>query len=110
MALPLESLGDETWGERFLRARRRSGVRLDRAAELISLVVPTSYGTLVRLEQATEQPRSQRQRLVALLALLVYGIDPQDFGLSKSDLPPAIDEERVADLLKRQKRCTSLAA
>ncbi len=85
-------------------------MRLDDAAKLISQVLPTSYGTLVRLEQATEAPGDLRRRIVALLALIVYGINPADFGLDRKDIPPAIDQDRLADLLKRQKSCSPIAA
>lgn len=104
MALPLRALGDETWGERLGRARGRSGLKLREAAEIASRVWPTTHTSLLRLESLREPPTDQRRRFAALLAVLVYGFNPEDFGLSLSDIPALIDRDRLADLLIRIKR------
>lgn len=97
--LELQLLDEETWGERFGRARARSGLNLRDAATKISTVEPTSYATLARLERLDATPPDLRRRVVAALALLVYGYDPGQFGLSLDDLPRGIDRQALADLL-----------
>jgi hypothetical protein len=50
----------------------------------------TSAGTISRLEQLADAPKSRSQRQLACVALVLYGIDPAPFDLGRRDLPPAI--------------------
>ncbi len=95
--LALARLPEESWGQRFRRARGRRS--LESTADLVSLASPTSHTSLARLEQLDEAPEKGRPRVRAVLALLVYGYDPADFGLSLDDLPRAVDVQRFVALL-----------
>lgn len=95
--LALARLPEETWGERLRRARKRRS--LESTAELVSLAAPTSHTSLARLESLDKAPENRKARARAVLALLVYGFDPADFGLSLDELPRAVDVQRFASLL-----------
>lgn len=110
--LQLRLLGAETWGQRLARARDEAGFNLREAAYLVSHVWPVAHTTLRSLEKLNEvpPPRSRSRRALAVLALLAYGIDPADFGLSLSDLPDGVNRGALADLLKHQKGCFAVTA
>ncbi len=81
------TINDETWGERFHRAYRRGRARhhftyLGVAEAISATGNPVSDQTLLRLEQADEAPRSVSQRKAAYLALVAYGFEPEEFGLT----------------------------
>jgi len=59
-----------------------------------------SYSSVQRLEKLDECPTDPRRRLVAFLTLLLYGFDPQDFGLSTGDLPRALDPKKIASIIR----------
>lgn len=57
-----------------------------------------SRSTLNRLEALAEVPGKGKDRGRAVMALLLYGMDPDDFGLGPDDVPPGIDANRLVDL------------
>ncbi len=100
--LALARLPDESWGQRLRRARGKRS--LEGTAELVSMVNPTSHTSLARLEQLEAVPVKGKQpklRARAVLALLVYGYNLEDFGLSLDDLPRFVDVQRFAELLSQ---------
>jgi hypothetical protein len=98
-AIALSDLGEPTWGERLLLARRRAGVNLAEAAHRVSQAVPVSYGTINRLEAMTSPPLNRKQRMYAILLLLAYSFDPADFGLSVEELPAALNTPAVQEMI-----------
>jgi transcriptional regulator with XRE-family HTH domain len=100
VAVAVQHLGEESWGERVARARSRSRLSLKEAATRVSTLIPASYSTLMRLEAFDGPPTDMKKRAVAYLALIVYGYDPSDFGLSEDDLPRRITAEQVAALTR----------
>ena len=87
-------LEPETWGEQVKRAyltqRDLTGRKYhDIAAEITELGLPCYVNSLQRLEKMETVPQTARQRLIAWLALLVYGFDPADFGIEKATISPA---------------------
>lgn len=64
----------------------------------MSRIEPTSYSTLMRLESFAAPPKDVKRRLIALLALVAYGFDPEEFGLSENDLPRRVTAEDLATL------------
>lgn len=111
------TLGVETWGERVRRAYRRArdtwgdGFNYRSVAEQISLVYPVSMTALQRLEQNEELPKQPRVRIVAFYALLAYGFDPADFGLTDENTPVAnIDLRKTRQLLAPRNRGYAVSA
>lgn len=86
----LRRLGAEPFGQRLARARRASGVELREAAEKISTLMFTSHTRLHQLEKLDTVPSTQQRRALAYLAMLVYGFDPAELGLSEEDLPKGL--------------------
>lgn len=79
-------LDEETWGERLHRAYRRCKARtgliyIDQSAA-ISEFVPVSDQWLIRAEARDDAPTRPKDRQLAYLMLLAYGIEPEDFGLT----------------------------
>lgn len=103
-ALALTAFPVETWGERLRRARGRRA--LEAVATSISHVYVISHTTIARLEKLTDKPTKLKQRRIAVLALLSYGYDPEDFGLSLDDLPSQLDLLGVMDYFRS--RCDDL--
>jgi hypothetical protein len=91
-AAELGELPPEPWGRRLRRAREDVGgyTNVDRAAEKVSRYQLTTGSTLARLEKLDEPPTNRQRRVLATIALIIYGIDPEPFGLGRDDLPPAI--------------------
>lgn len=113
--LPLPGQEPESWGERVSRAyraqRRRTGQHYREVAERISQIHPVLNSQLSRLEDNEDLPPTRNTRLIAFLALIAYGYDPEDFGLNAGNTPVAgYDLKRVVDLLKPESRCTPLSA
>lgn len=101
------TLPPETWGQRFARARRFSGLELRQTSEIISDVLwPVSEATIRRFETLDEAPERARSRALATLTLLAYGIDPSDFDLSVDDLPRGLDRKRLSTRGLRMSRWT----
>jgi hypothetical protein len=84
----------EPWGRRLTRAREDvAGLTLDEAATLAGRWMLTSKATISRLEAQNELPighRSASRRQLAYVLCLAYRVDPADFGLGSSDLPPGL--------------------
>lgn len=92
----LAVLGQETFGQQLRRCRERSGgVSLREAATRVSQFESASRQRLLNLEAMEEAPTDAGRRLVALLAFVVYGYDPEQFGLSWKDLPKRLSKEAV---------------
>ncbi len=91
--LQLDPLPPESWGRRFRRAREDHARLSLQAAEAAvkELGWETSHTTLGRIEKANEVPATKRQRQTAIFALVAYGVDPTDFGLSLNELPDTLN-------------------
>lgn len=92
------TLGDETWGDRVHRAyrvaRQRSNGQRDPltgratfsyltvAEKLTATGFPVSDTALLRLEEHRTIPTRATTRRIAYFAILGYGFDPADFGLT----------------------------
>lgn len=98
VVMRLQTLDTETWGERVARARTRSGVSLKEAAARVSQFEQVSYTSLMRLERLGSVPSDGRRRIIAYLALVSYGYDPEDFGLSANALPRWMTGEALTGL------------
>lgn len=105
---PFASLGPETFGDLLHRAYRRYkftyGAAYDHAASAISEISPLSMQTLSRLELLEEKPTEVLPRMRAVLAILTYGFDPEEFGLSLDDLPSGLDGRSVRMTLSPARR------
>lgn len=96
------TLTDETWGDRVHRAYRyaRDELNLGRdpktgqatfsylaiAEKLRAAGIDTSDQALMRLEREPAIPTRMRQRQVAYFALMAYGFDPAEFGLTSDNV------------------------
>lgn len=84
-------LTEETWGDRLHRAyrtcREKHGLVYADHADAISQFFPLAESVLLRLEDQLDVPSRPNTRLRAYMALLAYGFDPADFGLSKDNVP-----------------------
>ena len=76
------------------RARETAGLTVRDAAAEASTILTTSYRTIARLEESRDVPTGSRQ-LAAYVALLVYGYDPDDFGLADSKASTLVDKRAV---------------
>lgn len=100
----LRKLYEPTFGEELHRIYRAGKAQhrfnyLDRAAA-ISRVMPVSDQTLIRYELLKEPPPRPRQRLLVYLAIISYGFDPAEFGLTPDNVPVgALDLRRVEELI-----------
>lgn len=92
-AVELE-LPPESWGDRFHRAyrlarhREGAGFTYREVARRVSLVMATNDVAIIRLEQLSTLPQSQRARQLAVLCLAVYGYDAKPFGLDMINTEP----------------------
>lgn len=96
--LALMHLGEETWGERFERARARAGLSLREAAEKVSQLRLVSSNTLGRLEARPDAPKLKTQRQAAYIAALAYKVWPSDFDLTEDDRPPWATDAVIREL------------
>lgn len=102
----LRTLEPEAWGDRMRRARGRRQVSA--VEDRISRIVPVGRNTIIRLERMHTPPGDRRRRLIAVLALLSYGIDPADLGFdTAADLPSGLDEKKCLDVLGPQIACNT---
>lgn len=106
-AQQLRRLDDEPFGSRLRRAREASGIELRTAAESISQLMFTSHTRLNRLEKMDKPPADPQRRALAYLAMLVYGFDPSQLGLSPEDLPKGLRANAALEALLRS-RCFSV--
>jgi hypothetical protein len=105
------TLNDETFGEKVHRAYRQGraahGFTYREIADRLSAVYPVSMQSLQRLELQPDIPRQQRVRLVAYLALIAYGFDPEDFGLNHDNTPLGLlDLEKTKVVLDPNNGCS----
>ena len=95
-AIALRRLGPEPWGIRMRRARDVARLNVRDVEEI--LFPHISKSALIRLEQLPHIPAGRKDRGRAALVLLLYGINPEDLGISLDDLPPAIDRRAIERL------------
>jgi hypothetical protein len=89
----LTRLGPEPWGCRLTRAREAAGLTVRDVDRMTGSYVTKS--ALSRLEDMVAVPEKIADRRRALVALLLYRVDPTDFGLGPEDVPPLIDINAV---------------
>jgi len=94
--LGLRALPPETWGRRLARARTNAGFNLRDVEERLAPYI--SRATLNRLEALETEPVRRQDRSRAFLVLILYGINPADFGLGPDDRPPAMDLRALSRL------------
>lgn len=97
----LERLAAEPFGAKLRRAREARRLQTREVAQIVSRVVMVSHATIARLEKELNAPTDRRRRSVAVLCALLYGIEPEDFGLSLEDLPPLLDGRRIGEQLRQ---------
>lgn len=89
----------ENWGQTLRRLRGNRDAKAVMAVIAEWVPYGNSHMTLRRLEKMSEPPAAdtaegKRWRVVAALALLVYGYDPAALGLSiTDDLPRGVNAE-----------------
>jgi hypothetical protein len=88
----------EPWGRRLERVRHDvAHYSLDEAATLAGNYMLTTASTISRLESVDEEPTGNRQRSrrnLAYVLCMAYNVDPAEFGLGPSDLPPGVAIKR----------------
>jgi hypothetical protein len=99
---PMLTLTPETWGDQMHRAYRQARARFgggrDKetgkaafsydvvARKLRSVGISMTDQVLLALERLDDPPKRMRQRQVAYFALIAYGYDPADFGLTPANV------------------------
>ena len=91
-AAPSLSRPAPSWGDQFSQAYRQAkrhfapgAVTYDAVADRVSMLVPTSQTTVMRLGYLDKPPSTPAQRQLAWLALVAMGYDPLEFGLETQD-------------------------
>ncbi len=81
-----------SWGDEYRQAYRQAktyfeagAVTYDAVADRVSLLVPVSQTTVMRLGYLEDAPQSPSQRQIAWLSLVAMGYDPSEFGLQTQD-------------------------
>lgn len=97
----LQELSPEPWGSRVRRARRAADLTYDQATELINAVYSASRRSIARLEDLDEAPPPGPRQILAYIALLAYGFDPDGFDLAGTPAERLVDREGVLDALGR---------
>jgi hypothetical protein len=105
-------LDDESFGERVHRAYRQGralhGFTYRDIAERLTNLYPVSMQSLQRIEQQDEIPKQPRVRLVAYLALIAYGFEPEDFGLNHDNTPLGlVDLKKAKAALDPRNGCST---
>lgn len=95
------------WGARMRAYREMAGLQMKESAALITEAWPTSAMTLSRLEDRAAPPTQRRSRIVALLALVMYGVHPESMGISFDELPAFVDERKLAAAIKKARRSSA---
>lgn len=95
-ALQLRTLTTETWGKRLARARGHLTLR--QVADLMAPLM--TKDTIQRLEALDVAPTKPKPRAHAVMLLVLYGIDPREFGLGPEDAPAAADLRAIAAIRK----------
>lgn len=113
MARGIEALIDKlddnpqpSWGRKMTMYRMRAGLSMRDAAAYVDRFQSVSSQTFYRLEKREDAPTDARQRRIATLALILYGVRPDGMGLSEAELPdgisPAVLTRAYADIKKRR--------
>lgn len=89
----LNRLGPETWGDRMKRARERADLTVRDVERYTGSYI--SRSAVSRLEALDAVPVKTPDRRKATFALLLYRVDPRDFGLGPDDVPPLLDIDAV---------------
>ena len=97
-------LAPEPWGHQLARARADAGHTVRSAAEALDGYPGLSRGTINRLEALEEVPTKATQRHQACILVVLYGYDPDDFGLGPDDVPPLVDLRTLAEQGVQQTR------
>jgi len=84
----LRHLGPEPWGKRLTRAREDAGYTMREVEDALRPHV--SRTSIARLEDLDSVPSKPADRGRALMMLVFFGMDPNDFGLGPDDVPPLI--------------------
>lgn len=92
----LRELPPVTWGDLFKLCRDREAMSHEAVVrEMRRYRVKTSTATISRMEDAEYEPDNPRHRLLATVAMVIYGRDPLALGLDIDELPA-----RLAGLLR----------
>jgi len=107
----IDRLDEENFGEQLRRARARRRWNAREVAERMSGCWPVSHTLIHRLETEPTVPTDKRRRIIAALYAIALGYEPAVFGLSRDDIPPAIDVAGLApDLRRGQPACVTEAS
>lgn len=90
----LSRLDPEPWGKRMTRARESANLTVRGVEDLTDGYV--SKSTLSRLEDLSHVPEKKKDRQRAVVCLVLYNVDPTDFGLGPDDWPELVDLTAVA--------------
>lgn len=88
-------LRSEHWGERMAAYREQAGLAQEEVAAMLSNVTPTSPMTMSRIENRPDAPKQARTQLMAVLALIAYGVHPSVMGLTLDVIPPSLNLSRI---------------
>lgn len=109
--IDLRKLGPEPWGGRLARAREEAGYGLKDVATALPHWITKS--TLNAFEHRSDPPTRSIDRARVVLALVLYGVDPAEFGLSiTDDAPedgPPLERIRSRGLAFASSRCIALS-
>lgn len=98
----LPALPPEPWGWKLKRAREQyAGMTLDDAVAQLSryiIVHPTTINRLERLDTPPVGRAAKRHRQMAYVLAMIYGLDPEQFGLLDEDVPEGMLAALHADL------------
>lgn len=87
----MAQLPEEPWGWRMKRAREQyAHLTLDGLVDRLSRYIFIDKSTISRLEKLEEAPLNPRKRQTAYLCTLIYGLDPEQFGVGPDDIPPGL--------------------
>lgn len=116
------TLPDETWGDQIHRAYRHARSRFGRrdpvtgrasfsyeavAERMRQAGLDLTDQVLMRLEDHEELPSRMKQRQIAYFALIAYGYDPADFGLTPDNVAlAAFDLPKIKKALAPRFSCS----
>lgn len=87
----LEDRPEPSWGQRMAVYRDRVGLTMKEVAQIIDEFTSVSPQSIYRLELRDTAPTDKRQRRIATLALMIYGVRPKGMGLDEAELPSALN-------------------
>jgi hypothetical protein len=94
--ISLERLPQRPWGEPLRIARKSLGLSLVNVKDITHGEITDS--ALSALEGLAEMPTARTKRRRAARAMVLYGYDPEELGLSLDDLG-SVTKERLRELL-----------